>query len=106
RKSGIGRVALANTNQWMRGGTYAWRVAKAGFVYIGWTNTIANMPPWGPTDPRLGNNPLVIGVPYQDEAIVLDMALSQYSVGALKQKKMTGELLARLGRHAGEANPT
>ncbi|HLT80198.1 MAG TPA: 3-dehydro-L-gulonate 2-dehydrogenase [Cyclobacteriaceae bacterium] len=106
RKGGIGCVALANTNHWMRGGTYAWRVAKAGFVYIGWTNTIANMPPWGATEPRLGNNPLVIGVPYQDEAIVLDMALSQYSVGALKQKKMTGELLAVPGGYDREGKPT
>jgi 3-dehydro-L-gulonate 2-dehydrogenase len=90
---GIGCVALANTNHWMRAGTYGWRVAKSGYVYIGWTNTIANMPPWGAKEPRLGNNPLVIAVPFQGEAIVLDMAMSQYSIGALKQKKMRNELL-------------
>jgi len=41
---GIGCVALANTNHWMRGGTYGWQAAKAGFVFIGWTNTTAIMP--------------------------------------------------------------
>nr|MDQ6901973.1 Ldh family oxidoreductase [Bacteroidota bacterium] len=36
---GIGCVAIKNTNHWMRGGTYGWRAAKAGYVFIGWTNT-------------------------------------------------------------------
>jgi 3-dehydro-L-gulonate 2-dehydrogenase len=34
-KNGIGMVALANTNHWMRGGAYGWQVAKKGFVFIG-----------------------------------------------------------------------
>ena len=80
---GIGCVAIANTNHWMRGGTYGWRAAKQGFAFIGWTNTIKNMPAWGGIDAKLGNNPLVIAVPYQGEAIVLDMAMSQFSYGAL-----------------------
>ena len=39
RENGIGMVALANTNHWMRGGTYGWQAAAKGFVFIGWTNT-------------------------------------------------------------------
>ncbi len=90
---GIGCVALANTNHWMRGGTYGWHAAKAGFVFIGWTNTIANMPAWGSTESKLGNNPLIIAVPYKSEAIVLDAAMSQYSYGALEKHQLTGEKL-------------
>lgn len=90
---GIGCVALSNTNHWMRGGTYGWHAAKKGFVFIGWTNTIANLPAWGAIDNRLGNNPLVLAVPYNDEAIVLDMAMSQYSFGSLHQTKMKDEKL-------------
>jgi 3-dehydro-L-gulonate 2-dehydrogenase len=82
-EQGMGCVAIANTNHWMRGGTYGWRAAKKGCAFIGWTNTIKNMPAWGGIDAKLGNNPLVIAVPYQDEAIVLDMAMSQFSYGAL-----------------------
>ena len=82
-QQGIGCVAIANTNHWMRGGTYGWRTAKRGYAFIGWTNTIKNMPAWGAIDAKLGNNPLVFAVPYQDEAIVLDMAMSQFSYGAL-----------------------
>jgi 3-dehydro-L-gulonate 2-dehydrogenase len=91
---GIGCVALANTNHWMRGGTYGWQAAKAGYVFIGWTNTIANMPAWGATDARLGNNPLVIAIPYNNDAIVLDMAMSQYSFGSMELSAMRNEKLA------------
>lgn len=90
---GIGCVSLANTNHWMRGGTYGWQAAKAGFVFIGWTNTTALMPTWGAVDSKLGNNPLVIALPYEQEAIVLDMAMSQYSFGALEQAAMKNEKL-------------
>jgi 3-dehydro-L-gulonate 2-dehydrogenase len=91
---GIGCVALANTNHWMRAGTYAWHAAKAGFVFIAWTNTIANMPAWGAVNAKLGNNPLVMALPYQNEAIVLDMAMSQFSLGHMEQSAMRNERLA------------
>lgn len=81
---GIGCVTLARTNHWMRGGTYGRHAARKGYVFIGWTNTIGNMPAWGAVDNRLGNNPLVIAMPYEDQAIVLDMAMSQYSFGAME----------------------
>jgi 3-dehydro-L-gulonate 2-dehydrogenase len=96
-ENGIGCVALSNTNHWMRGGTYGWQAAKSGYVFIGWTNTIANMPAWGATDARLGNNPLVIAVPFKDSAIVLDMAMSQYSFGAMELSVMKKEKLAVFG---------
>lgn len=92
-KNGIGCVAIAHTNHWMRGGTYGWKAAKKGFAFICWTNTIANMPAWGAQDSRLGNNPLIIAIPYKDEAIVLDMAMSQFSYGKMELKKIQGEEL-------------
>jgi 3-dehydro-L-gulonate 2-dehydrogenase len=90
---GIGLVALANTNHWMRGGTYGWQTARKGFVFIGWTNTEANMPAWGATDARLGNNPLVIAVPFKNEAIVLDFAMTQFSYGKMELYKIAGKQL-------------
>ena len=91
--NGIGLVSLANTNHWMRGGTYGWQAAGKGFVCICWTNTCQNMPAWGAADPRIGNNPFVIGVPYQEEAIVLDFAMSQYSYGKLEAFSKEGRTL-------------
>lgn len=90
---GMGCVALANTNHWMRGGTYGWRAAQKGFAFIGWTNTTANMPTWGAVNSKLGNNPLVIAVPYQQEAIVLDMAMSQFSFGMIDFYHMKNQQL-------------
>ena len=93
RKHVIGCVALANTNHWMRGGSYGWQAADAGVMGICWTNTLPNLPPWGATDPRLGNNPLVIAVPRPAGNIVLDMAMSQFSYGTLASYRARGELL-------------
>jgi 3-dehydro-L-gulonate 2-dehydrogenase len=97
RQNGIGCVALAHTNHWMRGGTYGWKAAKEGFAFICWTNTIANMPPWGAKDNHLGNNPLIFAVPFEDEAIILDMAMSQFSFGKIELMHMQGEELPVAG---------
>ena len=83
QQSGIGAVALANTNHWMRGGTYGWQAADQGLFSICWTNTLANLPAWGTTNSVIGNNPLVIAVPQPGGPVVLDMAMSQFSYGTL-----------------------
>jgi len=106
QKHGIGCVALANTNHWMRGGAYGWQAAKAGFAFIGWTNTTANMPAWGAINPKLGNNPLVFATPYDTEAIVLDMAMSQYSFGAMELAVMKNENLSVVGGYDKDGNLT
>jgi len=93
RAHGIGCVALARTNHWMRGGTYGWQAADAGVIGICWTNTLPNLPPWGVDEPRIGNNPLVVAVPRPDGHLVLDMALSQFSYGALAGYRARGEML-------------
>jgi 3-dehydro-L-gulonate 2-dehydrogenase len=111
RVHGIGCVALANTNHWMRGGAYGWQAAEAGVIGLCWTNTLPNLPPWGATVPRVGNNPLVIAIPRpvspklaggqvseggpgnSGAHVVLDMAMSQFSYGALASYRRRGEAL-------------
>jgi 3-dehydro-L-gulonate 2-dehydrogenase len=97
RAHGIGCVALGETNHWMRGGSYGWQAADAGVIALCWTNTLANVPPWGAADPRIGNNPLVVAVPRRRGHVVIDMALSQFSVGALTQYASRGETLPVAG---------
>ncbi len=92
-KSGIGLATLANTNHWQRGGTYGWYAARKGFVMLCWTNTEANMPAWGASDVRLGNNPFVIALPYENEAIVLDFAMTQFSYGKMETYRREGRKL-------------
>jgi 3-dehydro-L-gulonate 2-dehydrogenase len=93
RVHGVGVVALANTTHWMRGGSYGWQAADAGVIGICWTNTMPNLPQWGSTEARLGNNPLVFAVPRPGGHVVLDMAMSQFSYGALAAYRERGELL-------------
>jgi 3-dehydro-L-gulonate 2-dehydrogenase len=106
RTHGIGCVALANTNHWMRGGSYGWQAADAGAIGVCWTNTLPNTPPWGAAEPRIGNNPLVIAVPRAKGHLVLDMAMSQFSVGALTSYASRGEPLPVDGGFDGEGRLT
>ncbi|MBE7175425.1 MAG: 3-dehydro-L-gulonate 2-dehydrogenase [Mucilaginibacter polytrichastri] len=92
-QNGIGCVAIRNTNHWLRGGTYGWQAADAGFSAICFTNASASMAPWGGEEPRLGNNPLVIAVPREGGNIVLDMAISQFSYGKLQEYSFAGKEL-------------
>ncbi len=99
KENGLGAVALANTNHWMRGGTYGWLAADSGVFGICWTNTLANLPPWGASTPALGNNPLVLAAPHIDPAtgqsapVVLDIAMSQFSYGTLAAYTKQGDQL-------------
>ncbi|MDB5024737.1 MAG: 3-dehydro-L-gulonate 2-dehydrogenase [Mucilaginibacter sp.] len=106
KENGISCVAIKNTNHWMRGGTYGWQAAEAGMIGICFTNTIANMPPWGGIDPRLGNNPLIIAVPRKEGHVVLDMAISQYSFGKLNLYKSKNEQLPLPGGYDSQGDLT
>ena len=106
-KFGIGLVMLKNTNHWMRGGTYGFQAADRGMIGICFSNTTANMPVWGGMDPKIGNNPLVIGVPRANgKHVVCDMAISQYSYGKVEQTRLTGKQLPYPGGFDSDGNLT
>jgi 3-dehydro-L-gulonate 2-dehydrogenase len=94
RDYGIGLIALANTNHWMRAATYGYQACQAGMVGICFTNTAPNMPTWGGADPRLGNNPLMLAFPHSSGDIVVDMAMSQFSYGALQLAALEGRQMS------------
>lgn len=106
KRHGMGCVALRRTNHWMRAGSYGWQAAEAGCIGICWTNTIPNMPPWGSSQNKLGNNPLVIAVPGPDGPIVLDIAMSQFSYGKLGIHAASGEPLPVDGGFDREGRPS
>ena len=91
---GMGMVALRNTNHWMRAATYGYQACETGMAAICFTNTIPNMPAWGALDARLGNNPLVLAIPSPSGDVVLDMAASQFSYGALEKARMEGRQMS------------
>lgn len=88
---GIGCVALQFTNHWMRGGNFGWQAVEAGVIGICFTNTKPNMPAWGGSEPKLGNNPLVVGIPRKNGPVVLDMAMSQFAYGKMALHSEKGE---------------
>jgi 3-dehydro-L-gulonate 2-dehydrogenase len=107
RANGIGVVAMANTNHWMRGGAFGWQAADAGMFAMCWSNTLANLPAWGSSVPTLGNNPLVIAIPRANgEHVVLDMAMSQFSYGALASYAKQGDPLPVPGGFDGDGRLT
>lgn len=106
-QSGIGLVAMSNTNHWMRGGAYGWQAADAGYIGICWTNTCPNMPAWGAVDGRIGNNPFVLAVPDENgNHVVVDTAMAQYSYGKLNVCRQNGEQLPYPGGYDKEGNLT
>lgn len=106
KEQGLGVIALKNTNHWMRAGTYGWQAADAGCIGICFTNTIACMPPWGGTVPKLGNNPFVIAVPRKKGNVVLDMATSRFSYGKLQEYQFNEEELPFYGGYDNQGNLT
>ncbi|PZX61320.1 3-dehydro-L-gulonate 2-dehydrogenase [Algoriphagus ratkowskyi] len=91
REYGISCVTLQNTNHWMRGGNFGWQAVEEGCIGICFTNTIPNMPAWGGSEPKIGNNPLVIAIPRANGPVVLDMAFTQFAYGKLSIAKAKGE---------------
>ncbi|MEE6282301.1 Ldh family oxidoreductase [Georgenia sp. MJ170] len=92
REHGMGAVALGNSNHWMRGGSYGWQAVEAGMAAMCWSNTLPNTSGAG-EPPVVGNNPFVIGLPRAAGPLVLDMALSQFSVGVMGGYAQRGERL-------------
>ena len=106
REFGIGCVALAQTNHWMRGGNFGRQAVEAGCIGICFTNTKPNMPAWGGSEPILGNNPLVIGIPRKESPVVLDMAMSQFAHGQMSLYAQKGQELPFDGGFDSEGNLT
>jgi LDH2 family malate/lactate/ureidoglycolate dehydrogenase len=88
---GIGAVAIRGVAHWGRGHSYALRAARAGMIGLAFTNAIVNFPAWGTRVPSLGNNPMAIGIPAHDgEPVVLDMAMTQTSIGRVREAAASG----------------
>jgi len=87
---GIGLVALRNTNHWLRAATYGYQACDAGMAALCFSNTMPNMPTWGAVDARLGNNPITLAFPRNQGHVIVDMAMSQFSYGALEVAQLAG----------------
>ena len=92
QENGIGLLALANTNHWMRGGTYGWQAAYKGFVFLsaGPIHVRICLPGVQMT-PGLEIIHSYLQYHIKNEAIVLDFAMSQFSYGKMEERIKTKE---------------
>ena len=106
KEHGIGCAALKNTNHWMRPGSYGLQATDEECIGICWTNTTQFMPLWGSMEPKVGSNPIVIAIPREEGPVLLDMALSQFSMGRLGLHRSRGEELPVPGGYDSDGNLT
>lgn len=105
---GIGAVTIRGVGHWGRGQSYVLRAARRGMIGLAFTNAFANFPAWGTAVPSLGNNPLAIGVPAEEggEPAALDIAMTQSSIGRVRQAAAAGRKIPLGWGLDADGNPT
>ncbi|MCC7087473.1 MAG: Ldh family oxidoreductase [Pirellulales bacterium] len=107
REEGMAIGTLIHSSHIGRLGEYCELAADAGMVSLMMVNThgaAARVAPPGGTAPRLGTNPIALGVPHPDGALLLDFGTSITAEGKVRVKRIAGEkcpdgwLLDREGR--------
>jgi LDH2 family malate/lactate/ureidoglycolate dehydrogenase len=87
---GIGAVVVRRAHHFGSAGRWARQALSAGCLGIALSNTTPLMPAPGGADRIVGNNPLAIAVPTNDEPLVLDMALSAAALGKIRLAEAAG----------------
>jgi LDH2 family malate/lactate/ureidoglycolate dehydrogenase len=81
---GVGAVSVKNSNHFGIAAHYALKASRNNMIGIVMSNTAPLMPPTGGAEKVLGNNPLSIAVPSNNEfPLLIDMALSNAALGKI-----------------------
>jgi uncharacterized oxidoreductase len=94
RRSSVCVGTLIHSGHIGRLGEYCEQAAEARMVSLVTVNThgaARRVAPVGGTAPRLGTNPLALGVPHADGALVLDFGTSATAEGKVRVKRIAGE---------------
>jgi len=93
RAAGVGWVGARRSNHAGAGAIYAAIPLRDGMVGIyGAASSVNHMAPWGGSEPLLGTNPIAVAIPSGDEpAVVLDIATSLASNGAIRSHELEGK---------------
>ena len=88
---GLGAVLVRHAFHFGGAFRYVQQAAEAGFIGIAAANTRPLMPAPGGAAAVVGNNPIAFGVPFAGgEPLVLDMALSEVSLGKIRLAAQEG----------------
>jgi hydroxycarboxylate dehydrogenase B len=109
RKSGVAVGTLVHSSHIGRLGEYCEQAAAAGMVSLLMVNThgaARRVAPPGGTAPRLGTNPIAIGVPHPDGALVMDYGTSATAEGKVRVRRIGGQLCPDGWILDNQGNPT
>lgn len=94
KEYGNSMVGVINSYYYSMAGIYARKVAKAGFVSLIFNNGgPQGVVPFGGIDSIFGTNPIAVGIPTEEDPIVLDMATSEKTWGEINLAKVEGRQL-------------
>jgi L-2-hydroxycarboxylate dehydrogenase (NAD+) len=94
KESGIGAVAVRNSNHFGMGGSWPLKMLRAGLIGFATTNGPSVMAPTGARVAGISNNPFSWGVPAGRETpILLDMALTVGALGRVRLAQQGNERL-------------
>jgi len=84
RTQGVSLVGVNNTNHYGMGAYYPMLALKYDMVGFATCNNAPCIAPWGGASPRVGNNPISIAVPTNEEIpVVLDISMSVVAAGRI-----------------------
>lgn len=98
RAVGVGFVAVRGSSDYAMASTYVLPAVEAGLIGLSMSTGPIIVAPWGGRDARFCTNPIALGVPAgRRDPIVIDMATSAYSMGAVVRAARDGVRLETTG---------
>jgi LDH2 family malate/lactate/ureidoglycolate dehydrogenase len=106
KKHGLASVAVRNGFHFGTAGYWARALAAQDLVGMAFSNTRPLMPPPGGAERIVGNNPLAIALPSDDEILVTDMAMSATAMGKIRLADSAGKPIPEGWATDTEGRPT
>ena len=90
--AGVVGVGIANSHHFGAAGLHVERVARRGFIGLGFGNSPAAIAPWGGRRALYGTNPIAFACPRRAaEPLVIDLSLSKVARGEVMVAAQRGE---------------
>ena len=106
KQSGSCFATVNNSNHYGMAYYYVKIAAEQNMVGISGTNAPPNIAPWGSSKPYIGTNPIAIGVPTNEEPIILDMAPSVVAMGKVILAAKLGKTIPEGWALTADGQPT
>ncbi|WP_245612501.1 Ldh family oxidoreductase [Palaeococcus ferrophilus] len=91
KESGVGIVAVRNSNHYGIAGYYALMAVEEDMIGISMTNSRPLVAPTSGIERFIGTNPIALAVPTKDKPFLLDMATSVVPIGKLEVYRRKGK---------------